>query len=290
MTFKERFLSGNSWLLRLVRKIGFYLIDLDVHLSPYTYGLNTRERQQKIIVSLTSYPARFDGLPLPLNSLLHQTVKPDKIIVYLGSDTKETDITPKMRTFEKYGVEYRIDDTKNLKPHKKYFYVLREFPDDLVITVDDDILYPRTLISSLIKTYRKYPDALCARRVHKITRAENGKIAPYDTWHIQYRKCLTPDTDLFSTNGAGTLFAPGMLDARALDAALIEKYCLNADDVWLWYMARLAGTKIVWAPCISLSPPSVRETKKKPSLQDFNVVGGGNTLYLQQMAEAFGDL
>lgn len=46
-------------------------------------GVEEPSRQQKIIVSLTSYPKRFRYLHLTVKSLLLQTVKPDKIICTL---------------------------------------------------------------------------------------------------------------------------------------------------------------------------------------------------------------
>ena len=52
-------------------------------------GVEEPSRQQKIIVSLTSYPKRFRYLHLTVKSLLLQTVKPDKIILYLGDDARD---------------------------------------------------------------------------------------------------------------------------------------------------------------------------------------------------------
>ena len=57
--------------------------------------------------------------------------KPDRIIVWLGSDTKESDLTKGMLSLKEYGVEYRFDKELNLKPHKKYIYAIQEFPDDI---------------------------------------------------------------------------------------------------------------------------------------------------------------
>ena len=46
-----------------------------------------------VIVSLTSYPARLKSIHVVIRSLLKQKVTAEKVILYLGIDTKENDIT-----------------------------------------------------------------------------------------------------------------------------------------------------------------------------------------------------
>ena len=79
-------------------------------------SLNKSEiRKQKIIVSLTSFPPRYEALHKCLLSLLKQTVRPDKIIVWLYKE--EFSLTEEMEDLKKYGIEYKSVD-ENLKPHK----------------------------------------------------------------------------------------------------------------------------------------------------------------------------
>ena len=81
-------------------------------------GVEEPSRQQKIIVSLTSYPKRFRYLHLTVKSLLLQTVKPDKIILYLGDDARDVPLPEALVRLKKKGlsIEYR---TGNLRSHKK---------------------------------------------------------------------------------------------------------------------------------------------------------------------------
>lgn len=50
---------------------------------------------------------------------------------------------------------------------------LKEFPDDNIVTFDDDILYPPNIIERLIKKHQKYPHAICGCRIRLIT-TKNG--------------------------------------------------------------------------------------------------------------------
>ena len=50
------------------------------------YGLNCNKRSQKVIVSLTSYPKRINTVWITIETLLRQSFKPDKIILWLATD------------------------------------------------------------------------------------------------------------------------------------------------------------------------------------------------------------
>ena len=266
------------------------IVELESVIYSSDKGLNTCRREERIIVSMTSYPKRFSTICKPLKSLLRQSIKPDKIIVWLGSDTSIEDLTDEMRQLEKDGIEFRFDKDKNLKPHKKYFYALQEFRDDLVITVDDDIIYPRNMIKSLLTVHKKYPDNICARRVHKITFDADGQIAPYTNWDYEYRGITHPSKRLFATNGAGTLFPKNSLPNEVFNAEDIEEFCLNADDVWLWYWEQQIGKSIVWTPCFMVMPPVVKELKQSDGLAATNVELQGNDFYIKTLMERYGDI
>ena len=59
-----------------------------IKILPNKQGIR-KNGEDKVIVSLTSYPARFDTIHLCIKSLMYQTIKPDKIILWLGSDSAE---------------------------------------------------------------------------------------------------------------------------------------------------------------------------------------------------------
>ena len=250
-----------------------------------TYGLNrTEKRDKKIIVSLTSYPPRFSNIYLCLKSLLCQTVMPDKIVVWFGSDTREDDLTDEMKSLIQYGIEYRFDQENNLKPHKKYYYALQQYPEDIVITVDDDSVYPRNTVESLIKSYLKHPTAVSARRVHKITFDEQGKIKPYERWLKEYRKETKESNELIAVGVGGILYPPHSLSTSAFSLEDIKTLCLNADDIWLKCMEMLNDTKVVWVPCFFAHPPALGIST---SLWQGNVYGDQNDMYLSKVMERY---
>ena len=86
-----------------IYRINNYKTKFIVNHKKIEYGLNTTEaREKKVIVSLTSFPPRFANIHLTLKSLLLQYEKPDRIIVYLGSDSSREQFTNEMQELEQY--------------------------------------------------------------------------------------------------------------------------------------------------------------------------------------------
>ena len=207
-----------------------------------------KERKNKIIVSVTSIPSRFKYLYLCLESIMRQSMKPDKIILYLGNNAKNIELPERLKKLQKRGltIEYRED--KDLKPHTKYFYAMQEYPNDIVITMDDDILYNKNVIKKLYSSYLKHPDAVSAIRVHKITFTK-GKIDKYNDWKIEYKKedALTPTHYLCATGVGGVLYPPHIMPEETFNKENIKQLALNADDLWLKVMQVKYNIKVVKA-------------------------------------------
>ncbi|MCM1235409.1 MAG: hypothetical protein NC489_35360 [Ruminococcus flavefaciens] len=231
----------------IVYKILNVFVYLVYKLLPFRNAINmSEERTRKIIVSFTSYPKRFAAIPLTVKTILYQSYKPDKIILYLASEECKGKLPKDLYKLEKYGLEIVFVDD-NLKPHKKYFYSMQEYPHDIIITIDDDILYPRNLIKRLYKSYEVHPDCISAARVHQI-KIIDGKLCKYNEWYWEYRKKRIPSDRLFATSGGGTLYPPHILPEQTFDSRLIKELCLGADDVWLKFMELMGDKKVVYVP------------------------------------------
>ncbi|KRM63954.1 glycosyltransferase [Ligilactobacillus agilis DSM 20509] len=193
-------------------------------------GIETeKKREERIIVSLTSYHKRFATLDLCIKTLLMQTMKPDKVIIYLVESDKKY-LPKKVLRLQEYGLEIRYvrDD---LRPHKKYYHAMKEFPNDIIITTDDDCLYSKYLVEELYRTYNKFPQAITAGRVRKI-RAENGDFLSYNTWCLT-EESFRPSLSLLATGVGGVLYPPHLLDlSKLLNLNEINKY-ISVDDLWL---------------------------------------------------------
>ena len=271
-------------LYRTYRKINYIIRRIHVLAAPMKYALCGAERKERVIVSLASYPVRFEHIHICLKSMMMQSVKPDRIIVWLDDNIDKRMLTSKMLELEEYGIEYRF--VRDLKAHKKYIYVMQEFPDDIIITIDDDVIYPKDLIETLVNTHKRYPDAVCARRVHKMTKNPDGMIAPYNDWIGEYCGCDMPSHELIAIGVGGILYPPHCLYEKAFDEELIEKLCLKADDIWLKFMELMKGTHVAWVHC-KIPMPGLIEKEQKASLQSENVSQNMNDVYFKNLQDYF---
>ena len=284
------FIFYNHKILRKIKKILYAPYKLRIKKycmrADFQYGLNTFPRQKRIIVSLTSFPPRFGTLPLCLKSLCLQTIKPDKILVYLGTDT--TTIPHELLDLEKYGIEFiKTDD--NLMPHKKYFYAMQSFPDDIIITVDDDCIYSKNLVKSLLKAHKKYPRCVAAVRVHKMAYSHGHTLLSYNNWINNYTTCRKPSYTLFATGVGGVLYPPGSLPKETFDAGTIKRYCLKADDIWLKFMQLLNRTKVVSAPLALFYSPEPYEINETQfiALNKSNVAKMKNDAFISALKDLY---
>lgn len=278
-------LDMKKLVYRIYRKINYIFRRIYVLAAPKRYALNSEKRKQRIIVSLTSYPGRFHCIHIMLKSIMLQSVKPDKIIVWLDDGVGCDKLTPKMLNLEKYGIEYR-NMPGDLKPHKKYIHAMQAFPDDIIITVDDDLIYANDVIETLVKTHKRYPGAVCARRVHKMTKNADGTIASYNDWFGEYCGCDTPSHELAATGVGGVLYPSHCLFEKSFDEELIEKLCLKADDIWLKFMELMKGTRVVWVRC-KIPMPDLIEKEQRTSLRSENVGQNMNDVYFANLQDYF---
>ena len=244
-------------------------------------------RSRRLIVSMTSYPARIGYAAAALASILEQTRQADLVVLYLalcqfpdGVGSLPDDLAGMVDRGE---VELRWCD-EDLGPHKKYFYAFREFEDDVVVTVDDDLLYHRELLARLWASYLQFPHAVSAARAHLITRADDGEPLPYKEWLKELDYPLhAPSMQLIATGTAGILYPPHSIDGAFLDESLIRELCPSADDLWLKAAEMASGTPVV----IATESMGLRyvEGSQDSALWHENLDGGGNDLQLANIRQ-----
>lgn len=249
--------------MKIVKKIFRLIKRITVELSIYL-PINKESTAENVIVSLTSYPERLGTIDKVIRSLLRQTIQPKKIILWLGTDTKDDQIPKKLVKLEKKsGGLFQIrKNVENIKPHKKYFFAMQENPEAAIITVDDDLFYDSSLVKDLIDSYKKYPECVHARRVNLMKKTADGKIGKYATWDWEYKTITKPDFALLPTGCGGILYPPKILPPETFQMESIKEYCLNTDDIWLKFMELKAGVKVVFTNNKTVHPLTIRKSQK----------------------------
>lgn len=208
-------------------------------------GLAMIENKQ-VIVSLTTYPARMHLIHSVIDSIVNQTVKVDKIVLTLSEEEfPDRVINIDFSEYELFGFE--IIWCKNcMKSHQKYFYTMLNYPNAIIITVDDDIIYENRLIETLLDGYKNFPDCVVTARAHQILFSEEvdadgipKDIISYNDWNMCcWELSNVPRYDLVATGVGGVLYPPKdiIFKEEAFSAEAIAKYCPHADDLWLKIM------------------------------------------------------
>lgn len=246
-----------------------------------------RHGPHDIIVSLTTTPRRLFDVPLAIESLMQQTLRANRIILWLDHETMWQPFPEALKRQQARGLEIRECD--NLRSYKKLIPSLREFPDAAIITVDDDHLYDFDLIERLVKGHQERPEAILATRIHRIMRRSDGSALPYHKWKLRVDNVADP-RDLFFTTGAGVLFPPRSLSEETLDFETFMAICPTADDVWFNAMARLGGSQVVK---IATRDPHGEDYIVNPHVQDESLSdvnfgpGGANTRQYREVFSRF---
>ena len=227
---------------RFVYKINKALVNLLFPLAgrwKRDCGVNAESR---VIVSLTSYPARIKSVWITIASLLQQTMKPNKVILWLAEEQfPGREVPDSLKRLQKRGLEIRF--CEDLRPHKKYYYAVQEYPDYYIITADDDIFYPEDHIERLWQGHEKYADTIICHWSHRIDFDRQREFIPYNDWIDNGEE--VPSLATLAVGCNGILYPPGCLPKGTFDKDKIVEFSLNTDDLWLKCMEVLNGWKSV---------------------------------------------
>ena len=207
-------------------------------------GVNTQKRNPQLIVSITSYPERMYDIHYCLYSILTQELKPDKVILWLAQSqfpNKEKDIPQTVLSLKENGLE--IKWCEDMKSFKKLLPSLKAYPEDIIVTADDDIYYPEQWLKDLYESYLKHPTCIISQRSREITLNEDYTFKSYNEWPL-LKEIKEPSYLNFFTGAGGVLYPPKCLHEDVLDYNLAKKLTPNGDDIWFWIMAVLNKTKI----------------------------------------------
>lgn len=207
-------------------------------------GVAESGKGKGIIVSLTSYPGRMYDIHYCLHSLLSQTFRPERIILWLTRDefpNLEGSIPDSVLQMKKRGLEIRFTDFRG--SYTKLLPALKEFPDNPIVTFDDDIYYRPDTLETLVRAWEASPSNIWAVRIREIVRRPDHVPSPFD--NRENMTTFTPPALNHLLEGVGgVIYPPHCLDPRIFREDIYMRVAPKGDDLWFWAMAALHGTKI----------------------------------------------
>ncbi|MBP6467764.1 MAG: hypothetical protein KA277_07040 [Fusobacteriaceae bacterium] len=197
------------------------------------FSINYKKNKNKIpiVVSLTTYSKRINTVFLTIESIFSQSLSPQKIILWLSKD--EYQLIPKsLKRLQTRGLEIRICD-ENIRSYKKLSYASEFFDTSIIVTADDDILYPKHWLKDLYTHSLMFDNTIICHRGHDIIISKN-KIESYSSFMNNKIYSDTPSFLLIPTGCSGVLYPIGSLtiEASYKNSPIFMKIAPDADDFW----------------------------------------------------------
>lgn len=241
-----------------------------------------------LIVSLTTHGLRIHSVSYAIESLFAQTLKPDRVVLYLGEAEFAKQQLPisLMRQVDR-GLDLRY--VADIGPHTKLIPALREFPEATIITVDDDYMYSMDLIERLVRVHESHPGAVCCGSSVVMKKAKDGRLMPYKTYPFCYSDTDFESHSLLAEGFGGALYPPHIFPDTVFDVALLQELAPRADDLWFKAMELLAGIPVVQMARNRYWFNSVTKeiNVQVDGLRHYNLEGEGNDEQLRKLFSHF---
>lgn len=225
---------------------GFYMYKADQMTG---FAMRSRERgvsdckycDYSITVSLTTYGKRLNEVYLAIESIMQGTWKPNRIILWLQDELKDAKLPTFLLNQVNRGLE--IDYCKDIRSYKKLIPTLKKYPDEAVITIDDDVIYREDLVENLIKTHLEHKNEICANVVSELL-IEGKSVKPFTAWPPMNR--INEASPRYMGIGVGgILYPPHCFSDEIFNEDVFTSICRYADDVWFYSMGVINGRKTI---------------------------------------------
>ncbi|MDE6263080.1 MAG: glycosyltransferase [Muribaculaceae bacterium] len=246
-----------------------------------------------VIVSLTSFPAAISYAVGAIRSILRGEVLPDKLILYVTlADFAPGEMPRELLDLQESEPRFEIRDyPRDIRSYRKLVPALKDFPDDVIVTVDDDVDYHPSMLRRLLELHAKYPDDIIAHRSKIILPSKPYRKWPKLRWYDFLIKSDRAGFNVIQTGVAGVLYPPHALKQEMIDPELFTRLAPTADDIYFWAAAVANGRRVRPVP-FGLNKP--RELGKPKSLSlktlNFKTAQDRNLAALQAILKEFPEI
>ncbi|GAB5380436.1 MAG: hypothetical protein Alis3KO_25760 [Aliiglaciecola sp.] len=259
--------------------------------NPRTY--NASEGALNPVVSFTAISTRIERVAKTVQSIVKQSLPPHSINLYVSETPYLVDEGldknhPELKKISDLGVN--VYHTNNIGPYRKQYPVIHQLrqagasENTPIVTIDDDVIYPETILEDLVKTMLQVK-SIVAHRGRKITLNSKGI--------DDYRSFPIPDkTSTLLNMGTGKNGMAYRLKDFPKDKSLYVGPLLapTADDIWCkWVTTILRVPTLILEPNAAYDPSldfeETSPTDKRGLFHTYNAKGT-NDIAIKNM-EAF---
>lgn len=246
-----------------------------------------------LVISLTSFPGAIDYAAGVIKSLLHGSVLPDKIVLYVTMSQFEGIGLPKeILELERDNEIFEIRNyDREIRSYRKLIPALMDFPEATIVTVDDDVAYHRHMLRDLLNLHMKFPQDILAHRAKRISLGNPYKKWKKYRWYHFLGRRYYLRYDTIQTGVGGVLYPAHSLRAEMMDEGLFTGLAPTADDLWFWAAAVANGRRVIPVPFGRNKPKGLGKPKSL-SLKTVNFKSGKdrNSEALKAILKKFPDV
>lgn len=237
---------------------------------------DTDKAKTQVIVSLTSFPAAIRYAYPTIKSILAGTVLPDKVVLYLTySQFGEDGIPQELLDLASENPIFEIRNyDRDIRSYRKLIPALIDFPDAVIVTVDDDTDYHPDMLRSLLNLHSQYPDHVLAHRAKRILPGKLYRKWPKLRWYHFIGGKIKLSPNIIQTGVGGVLYPPHSLKAEMLDEKLFTELAPTTDDIWFWAAAVANGRTVIPVPFGPHNKPKGLGKPRELALKTVNFKSG----------------
>jgi hypothetical protein len=186
----------------------------------------------RLVVSLTTIPSRILKIQNTIDSILNQSIKPDRIYLAIPENCRRQKKQPYIippKILENSAVEI-LRETWDSGPSMKLLPALKkeQEPDTLIVTVDDDHFYQNQFLEVLIKYTEKHPDSALGFNGWNIDPLLNENRYEF----IDKNFTIPVKSDVLE-GYRGVLYKKKFFSENVFDYKGFPKIAHKVDDVWI---------------------------------------------------------
>ena len=124
-----------------------------------TIKINKDKNNESIIISMSSNKEKINKIYKSVENLLNQTLNATYIILTLSVDEfpkKDKELPNSLIELTKTFLNFKIKWIKNINDEYKRITVVDEYPEDVIIIVNEEIKYPQWFINEIYNEYVQY--------------------------------------------------------------------------------------------------------------------------------------
>ncbi len=207
---------------------------------------------------------------------------PKKIVLWLNNDLRNK-LPHNLVSLQSAFFEICFSDLTS--SHRKLIHSIEKYPNEVIVTCDDDMIYRKNWLRLLYEEHLKNPKDIIGNCTITIKHDDVGNPLPYKLW--RYPDENEPNLRATVAIGAwGILYPPNSLSKQAIDSDLFMRLTPTADDLWFKAMALVNGTITSQAETTPKEPIPIIGSQKVALKKD-NITQEKNTVIWEELNNHF---